>query len=214
MRARSFIAAAIIVTLTCGNVSSHTPHPAEGSAGDGDTTVWRVDNRCGLNCLYVLMRFSGYKVNYNDMQVELLSSGLPASLLNIQDAAARRGLALEIGRTTPMGLQSIPRPFIAHLEDTGIQGDWQGHFVVITNADAKGVTYLDGTTAETIKSSWPDFQRQWSSYIIFRSDGSWSNWRFQLAATSLILFCVIVCAFAVRHAKMRAGRHNSTPCTA
>ncbi|MBX3414270.1 MAG: hypothetical protein KF708_16405 [Pirellulales bacterium] len=157
-----------------------------------DDLVWRVENCCGPNCLYALLRSKGVESDYVALQDALLASGQPVSLADLARHTATLGVHLAIGRTDVAGLRLLDMPAIVHFEGVAAQGELTGHYVVVLSADDSGVTYLDGTTAETRSVAWPEFEADWSGYVAF-VEPAFQRWSVPLAAASVLVgACVAV----------------------
>jgi len=168
-----------------------------GDPFDSSKVVWRAENRCGLNCVYFLLRFDGRRVNYGEIETRrgVTRKGLPASLFEIRQLALGYGLGIETGRTNPDGLKAVAKPCIAHLESTAVSGTATGHFVVVVDANDK-VIFVDGTTAETVERAWPEFLRVWSGYIAFQPEESLLH-RYRVVAASFGMLLVSLCGYGL-----------------
>ena len=128
--------------------------------------VWRSERVCGVNALYFLLRAADVEAEYAVLSDRLLdrSDALP-SLADLKSEASRWGTTLRIARFAPDDLRAAPKPIVAHLDAVAASGEISGHFVVVTAADEEGVTYVDGSTAETREMDWPLFKRGWSGHV-------------------------------------------------
>ena len=129
--------------------------------------VWRDQRACGVNSLYVLLRLHGCDSDYSQLSSELFdaSRGGYTSLANLRDVASRRGLDLEMGRTSPDVLHEMSKPVIAHIEPQE-EGEW-GHYVVVLDANEDTVRTMDGTTAIVMTRPWREFASLWSGHVLY-----------------------------------------------
>jgi Peptidase C39 family len=164
-----------IALLLSAGTSAPAKAPQEKPAGAsqrvelGPNAVWRHDKVCGVNCLYILLRMKGHVANYTSLLDELIVAPgkSVASLADLKEVAGRHGVQCAIGKTTPAGLKGLAPPVIAHLEDVTQNGDNFGHFVLVLKSNDDGVTYLDGSTAETFTKPWQVFERRWSGFVLY-----------------------------------------------
>ena len=142
------------------------PGPTDKSA-EPDQTAWRSERVCGPNCLYTLLKYRGINVSYPKLLESCIGGKDFMSLSAIQKTSDLHGLPLSLGRTDRKGLEKLPKPVIAHLEQMGPRGDVQGHFVLVLQAGTSGVKTMDGTTAIIHDTGWRDFEREWTGYLAY-----------------------------------------------
>ena len=131
-----------------------------------ENILWRAERVCGVNCIYLLLRHFDRQADYGALETELVRDDF-TSLVDLKRAATTRGLATTIAKTDHRGLELLPKPLIAHLDIVSPRGVASGHFVLVTQIHQGGnVIYIDGTTAEPRTSSWQDFERDWSGYVV------------------------------------------------
>ena len=170
------------------------------------SAVWRSARMCAVNSLYFLLQLRGVDVDYSQLQRELLHRHL-ASLEDIRQAAARRGVTVQVAKLTRDDLEAVPLPLIAHLEPVTVSGASRGHFVVIFDMDNHGPWCMDGTTAEVRHVPWRTFLREWSGYGAYVS-GKHNR----IAMRALVILaagaaCGIACAWMMAHRwRVRLGQ--------
>jgi ABC-type bacteriocin/lantibiotic exporter with double-glycine peptidase domain len=114
-----------------------------------------------------MLRIHGIGCDYQALTDELYAASPDGfnSLTDLKKAAGRRGLALEVGRTTPEALLTLEKPVVAHIEPLEAGGG--GHFILVLSADEDTVICMDGTTAMVRKRSWREFAQRWSGHILY-----------------------------------------------
>lgn len=139
---------------------------AEHERASSSDMVWRAENCCGVNALYVLLRVKGLAPDYRALRSSLLASQTATSLGDLRRCADGYGLPCASARSTPEGLRSLPKPLIAHMEVLDGRAASVGHFVVVLRCTADEVLCMDGTTGDIQSMSWRDFQRAWTGYVL------------------------------------------------
>jgi hypothetical protein len=161
--------------------------PARESSGTDARTsnpvLWRSERLCGVNCVYLMLKFYGSQPDYSRVESALLHEDL-CTLTDIKHFLYSQDPSFLMARTDPPGLQTLPMPVIAHLDLRSPRGETRGHFVLITGTDADGVSYVDGTTAEPYTRPWKEFKRQWTGYIIYKKKSGHLFWSLFLLATA------------------------------
>jgi len=151
----------VIGTLT---MASDKRKPKAAIGDPRDTAIWRSERVCGVNCLYLLLRFEGRDVDYLSLQNGLLNEK-PTSLHELKAAAYRHDLDLRLARMKPSDLIGVHKPVVVHLESVDARAQTSGHFVLVTQAYKNGVQYIDGTTTELRSVAWKDFERSWDGFV-------------------------------------------------
>jgi peptidase C39-like protein len=163
-----------VVGLAIGliGVASNAQEPNVGTspASQEDGLIWRTANKCGQNCIYMLLKLRGASVRYDDVERRLPIAGEGTTLVALRDCLRSFGVASHIVRGTPEALVRANMPLIAHWDEEGAP---VGHFVVIMAANARGVQYLDGTTAIIASLPMPEFQKKWSGYLLTPLNPPW-----------------------------------------
>lgn len=127
-----------------------------------DSDIWRLPNRCGVNCTYLFLRSHGEQPDYDSLCHELLASTeADTSLADIEQACKKRSVWCKPMRLSPSDLQEAEFPIILHL-DTGRRG----HFILALGADQHGVSFVDGTSGKLEKMSSKELSRQWTGYAL------------------------------------------------
>jgi Peptidase C39 family len=151
----------------CAGASMAFSQAADTAQTPADQRTWREQRACGVNCLYTMLRIHGIQCDYQNLTDELyaVSPNGFNSLTDLKEAAGRRGLAVEVGRTTPEALITLTKPVVAHIEP--LEAGGSGHFVVVLAVDEETVQCMDGTTAMVRKRSWREFAERWSGHILY-----------------------------------------------
>ena len=113
----------------------------------------RLDPLCGVAALAECLRVHGKPYDRKTLLAHCKVTGLGNSLAELRDAAAQFDMTGHTVGANDNALRVLPMPLIAHVE-----GD---HFVVLTRADARGISYLCSDCG-----SWPGGQinltwKQW-----------------------------------------------------
>jgi hypothetical protein len=128
---------------------------------------WQAGPRCGANCAFALLRMQGKSVTIDEVAARVTTSGLGASLAELQDCLAHFGLHVKTVQATPGYLRKAALPCIAHL-DFDDRPD-SGHYLVICERDRNAdnqFTVLDGTSGSVYYLDGGEFERSWSGYLI------------------------------------------------
>lgn len=181
-RAELFVAVLIIATA---RVASGAPATSR--------STWRVAERDGLNCLYLLLKTYSVGVRYTALEREVSGRTKPRlGMLQLRDAAAAHGLETEIRRWTPAELSECAFPVVLHLDsDRAGQRLGDGEFVLwLGQGSFSGRathTVLRGGSA--LLEQCPDelLRRCWSGYALVPRLGesprrSWAIWALAIAA--------------------------------
>jgi ABC-type bacteriocin/lantibiotic exporter with double-glycine peptidase domain len=120
-----------------------------------------------VNSLYIMLRLHGIECDYHALTDELYAASPEGynSMADLKRSAARRGLELEVGRTSPEALLELEKPVIAHIEPLERGGG--GHFVVVLKTDADTVQTMDGTTGNIMSRPWREFAGRWSGHVLY-----------------------------------------------
>ena len=144
-----------------GQDAPDRPPPNGGSQQD----LWRVENRCAANSLYLLLRMNHKEVDYAEVESHVPVTARGANLADMRRGAERYGLAADVVKATPEYLKRCPLPAVAHVEPEN-GGGTRGHYVVVTAAGSENVELIDGTTAMADVVPWAKFGKQWSGYLL------------------------------------------------
>lgn len=143
--------------------------PHQSSVADSHSlSFWRVPQRSGLHCLYVLLRLNGRRVTYADLLAAFPDwAAEETSLLQLRDIATDFGLNMAITRRRPCELGQGRLPLIVHLEDPVI-GD--GEFSLLLSYSKTKCQILAGKNMTIEDVSTDDFRRNWSGYALERCE--------------------------------------------
>jgi hypothetical protein len=158
---------------------------------------------CGRNALYIYLRLQACPVSYDQVAREVQIDERGTSLQALHNAARRLGFAAQVRRLTMEELANSSLPVIAHLGRSVVTGD-TGHYIVVLRVEEDGVTFLDGTTGETIRYARDRFPNHWTGYVLDRQ----SPWRNALLAAAAVA-CGILTVLAVlclRPGRLISGR--------
>jgi hypothetical protein len=170
---RVMMASTFVAALFAGWCRASSPSSA-GSAADpkaagADTTIWRINKKCGQNCIYICMKMLGKRVLYDEIGRSLTVTDDGSSSAELRDCSRRFGVEASIYQAGPQSLLRAPLPLIAHWEEE--RGT--GHYVVVIASNADGVQFVDGTTAAIRVLPWPEFEKRWSGYVLVFQERPW-----------------------------------------
>jgi hypothetical protein len=118
--------------------------------------------KCGIECLYLLMRFHNEPCNLGDLErlVPIGSDG--SSLPDLESAGRKMGLPLRCARFDPNSISRVPVPAIIHLEaDGGFR-----HYVILLEVNERHVRLLDPTLNSFIDVSHRQFAQIATGYCL------------------------------------------------
>ncbi len=131
-----------------------------------ETTInedtWRNINRCGANSVFAFLEMLGVDSSYDELVDELEVSKQGATLKDLRDSVAKRGVRCRLVKATPEELTDIPIPAIAHFQ---VFKD-SGHYVVIVMSEKENISCIDGTTAQLSHWKPQEFHERWSGYLL------------------------------------------------
>ncbi len=155
-------------------------------AKENDT--WRIEQRCGVNSVYLYLQLSGTQVSYEDVRRDLPTDEQGSSLKELQQYLVRRNHSdMVVARGGAPLLASSNKPMIAMLEREPAKpsdGATSNHFVVVLNSDRETVTYVDGSTAAIHRMPTSQFLMEWTGLAIISQKRSWM---FPIAASLLAM---------------------------
>lgn len=172
-----------------------------------ETGLWRLPQRCGVNCAYLFIRSHGADVEYAELCNELLSGPYDdTSLAEIESACKSRGVWCEPSKIGPTELVDGEFPIILHLE-TGSRG----HFILVLDAGEDHITFIDGTSGKAEMMSSRELSRQWSGYVLAPARYSYFNRQnftlFMIALTVSIVVWISLSTILERSRRWRLNRH-------
>jgi predicted double-glycine peptidase len=166
----AMLAVSLIVAIRArGDIQSNASGPE----------IWRVANRCGINSMYIVLRFHGKQVNYGDVERQLPVQAAGSSLADLRHCAIFFGLDANILHGTPEALKSCPLPAIAHCEEAK---NVTGHYVVIMAMTRDAVQYIDGSTGTIALMPLSEFCQKWTGYVMTFQKRPWWHWLYPAVA--------------------------------
>jgi hypothetical protein len=158
--------------LLCVATLSVTVEAGEGGpiakppGGDGrveEQDVWRIENRCGINSLYVFIRLLGQPVSYDEILRDVPVREFGTSMAELKSFLSARKIACAIVRCTPDNLHRQPLPAIAYIS---VGGEEQGHFVVVCAVNGKTLRLVDGTAGAVYTEAMESFVKHWDGHLL------------------------------------------------
>lgn len=162
---------------------------------------WRSSQMCGVNSTYVWLRLSGYAVSYHDV-----STGIPvrengSTLASMLAFVRGQGANATAVAATPEQLMRARMPVIAHLQFDGtsqFQASERGHFVVVLDANAESIRYVDGSTGSLKRESADRFIRNWSGVLLLTNG---RGFPIQFGLVVLVSAVMVIGALLIRRRK-------------
>jgi len=128
---------------------------------------WREAQSCGVACGYMLARLRGQDVDYAQAVRAISIESGGTSLLTLQKGLRALGVPTTILRATPMDLNCMPMPVIAHMLPRREASDSVGHFLLVLQVDDRAVRYIEPNYAASIETvPRNQFFRCWSGYLV------------------------------------------------
>jgi len=181
-----------------GDQPSEEARPTTGPGGADDA----MSRMCGPNCLLALLRLYGHPVTPSDMMryYPLHPEGM--SLMELRQASGELGLAGDVRLFEDRVLSGrLATPIIAHCRAK--DSPRAGHYVVVTSAGERSVTFLDGTTGGTQTMSNEAFAEYWTGYALVPRR-SLTGVPMSIVYASGVLLCLVL--FLVARAVVRARK--------
>lgn len=180
MHWRYFLAVAALTSLTSTMIAGDVGSIPSTLTG-GRSKVVRLPPeafRCGPNALYMLLKAHDRAISSSEFFRQVDSGDRGLSLAELRDLCARYSLPAEVRSCTYEQLLKACRlPLIALVHprlDTGNLND--GHYVLVVDADADGVTLIDGTSGEEYRSTRDKFCHIWQGYVVVQVGGQTDWW--------------------------------------
>lgn len=160
-------------------------------------SVWRTQNKCGVNCTYIVAKLNSCNISYNTIEDSLPVRHNGSSLLDIKHLLEEKGLECSAIKTDPVHLGQCEPPIIVHWEEDSATS---GHFVVITFIGRGWLEYIDGTTAALSVISLADFSKKWTGYamLVRRKSSVWMWIAILMVLNGLVMLALLLRA-AARH---------------
>jgi hypothetical protein len=167
--ARRLVAA--LVVFACGfRAATAVEAPAPADPGPGASVVapvdWRVDVRCGVNCVYVMLRMLDRPVTYGELLGQTAVGEQGSNAGELARVAGLHGVVLTPVHATAGSVARWPTPAIVHIQRPS---DFAGHYVLYLGRVAdKYHRVLDCTSGSMSDLSDGDFNAQWTGYALLR----------------------------------------------
>lgn len=140
---------------------------AEPPAPSAAELAWRQSKRCGVNCLYVLLRSHGIEVAYDRLVDEVAIGDKGTTLAELSRVARAHGINLLPMRATRESIRDWALPAVLHLE----RQNFERHYVLLLRVESEEYTILDCTTGQMSIWGEGEFRDKWSGYVgLIRSD--------------------------------------------
>ncbi|HUE72086.1 MAG TPA: cysteine peptidase family C39 domain-containing protein [Pirellulaceae bacterium] len=175
-----------------GSYCSGADHPQPQSS-------WSQPGRCGVNCLYAMLRLAGRDVTYSELCSTVPSDQTRGSnLADLESAAKRYGVSAHTRKVSTSKIPELVPPFILHMELADVSGS--GHFVTVYNMRYVPETkryvlfYIDGGNATMTQAPLPVLSKTLTGYVLVDASRQ-STSLFNLSAysyLSLTLVSVVV----------------------
>jgi ABC-type bacteriocin/lantibiotic exporter with double-glycine peptidase domain len=146
---------------------------------------WRHTKRCGINCLYVMLRMLGTQVRYENVVAEAHITDQGTTIAELVRLAANYGTSLQPVRATKDTIRRWPLPAIVHLQNQ----DLTTHYVLLLRASETGYVVLDCNSGELREWGPGEFLDKWTGYVLLQSDSSGHLFSPFFAGAWVILGC-------------------------
>jgi hypothetical protein len=128
---------------------------------------WREAESCGVACGYMLARFLGRDVDYDDAVAAIPVENHGTSLLALQNGLQRLGVSSSVIKAAPQELDRMRMPVIAHVFPRRETRNSVGHFLLLLETDGRSVRYIEPNYAAAIVTlPRNQFVRSWSGYLV------------------------------------------------
>ncbi|QDU50785.1 Peptidase C39 family protein [Gimesia panareensis] len=137
-------------------------HPVSGAQWH-----WRSTKSCGVTSCYVLLRYHGLDLNYQQVADKIPVGPHGSFMADMATACEGFGVPVSCRHVTPTEFSKIPVPFIAHLErGMSIETETGGHFVVVVDASSE-MKYVDpAESLEPVSMGSAEFLRCFSGNVL------------------------------------------------
>ena len=109
-----FCVTTLSVTVKAGDVGRKTEPPG-GNEQSEERDIWRIENRCGINSLYVFMRLLEQPISYDEILRSVPVGKSGTSMAELKSFLSERKIACAIIRCTSDNLHRQPLPAIAYI---------------------------------------------------------------------------------------------------
>jgi len=200
LRRRRAAAMALGALVAVGALGPGAEGATGGESAASAASQWRNPGRDGLNSVAFFLAARGRPVALAELARESPALMRSASLADLHAAAESRGARARIVRSGPEELRGAQLPAIAYV-DGGRNGG--GAFVVLIQAGATKVTWLDAGLFRLVESSWDDFVSRWSGHLLV-ADGEAGG------ATSRFVGIALAAGLATAAGVLGVGRWRSS----
>jgi Peptidase C39 family len=125
---------------------------------------WRHTKRCGLNCLYVMLRMIGAQVSYQTLGSEVQVTDQGTTMAELVRVAALHGAILQPMRATKESIPQWSLPAIIHLQNQ----DLTAHYVLLLRSTGNGFVVLDCNSGELREWGAGEFLDKWTGYVLMQ----------------------------------------------
>ena len=130
--------ALLIITVICFGQSHSTDLDQPDTISQQE-----LDRVCGVNCLYLISRYYGLDVSYDDLNVLISPNELGTSMLRLKQTAEQIGLDCRSLRIDPELVLQFSGPLIARVTRHHEENTQIGHFVVLYPNSEGAIWVLD-----------------------------------------------------------------------
>lgn len=193
--------------LVLSAADSATAAASGGGSGDATRTElivshWRETDFTALNCLYLQMRFNGYRGAYWDFRLRAAKHPPENTLESLAKLATKLGVPLVPARLNCEELTSLDQPLVVYMEPEGLGS---GQFWVFDRAIGEFVQAFQGPTLRFARLPRDRFQRDWTGYALVPARPSRIGGMF-LRGTA----CALIVAAVLLWLRSRAGRSTAS----
>jgi len=153
--------------------AADAPNPSPAGQGPSAAKVaWRKTQRCGLNCLYVLLRIHGVEVSYQELADETVVGDQGSTFAELSRVARRHGFDLTPMRATWESIDDWPLPAVIHLESQNLDR----HYVLLLRREGEEFVIFDCTDGEVSRWGEGEIRDKWSGYVLLHNPpGRWQR---------------------------------------
>lgn len=127
---------------------------------------WRHSKRCGLNCLYVMLRMRGAPVKYETLAAETEVTDKGTTMAELARVAGWHGISLQAMRATRDSIPQWPLPAIVHLQNQ----DLTTHYVLLLRTSGTKYVMLDCNSGELRDWSQGEFLDKWTGHVLLAAE--------------------------------------------
>jgi peptidase C39-like protein len=200
--------ACFVLAAACGGAvaSAQLMAPALSPAAASSVAPvdWRVDTRCGVNSLYVMLRMLNRPVTYEQLLKETAVGEQGSSAAELARVASLHQVHLTPVHATSSSASRWPLPAIVHLQR---QADFMGHYVLYLGSNGDTHRLLDCTSGEMSTMPEGDFNTIWSGYVLLRGEPGVQAMTPWISRGWLMVGAIVFLGYGVRqwHRQRRAA---------